>query len=170
MVRTRFSNGTLGRQVRLARSRAVRLVPANGNVDDLVAAVGRERNRAVHLLPADLGPEAPTGMWISTDRGEYIVFPADASSAERAAVICHELAHMLLGHRPEAQVDQLSQMATAVAPSIDPEVAQRFLHRHGYVEKVEAEAEYLATVLVTQLARNSAANAVRRDAVSDRLR
>lgn len=109
-------------------------------------------------------------MWISTDGGEYIVFPSDASSAERAAVICHELAHMLLGHRPEAQEDQLSQMATRVAPSIDPQVAQRFLHRHGYAEKVEAEAEYLATVLVTQLARNADANVLRRDAVSDRLR
>lgn len=170
MARTRSLSGTSGRQLRLARSRAVRMVPASGLVDDLVAAVSREQNRAVHLLPADLGPEAPTGMWISTDQAEYIVFPADASSAERAAVICHELAHMLLGHQPEAQVDRLSQMATTVAPSIDSEVAHRFLRRHGYVEKVEAEAERLATVLVTQLARNAESNAVRQDTVSDRLR
>ena len=127
----RSGSGTRDRQVRLARSRAVRLVPANGVVDDLVAAVSQERERAVHLLPADLGPEAPTGMWISTDQAEYIVFPADASSGERAAVICHELAHMLLGHQPEAQMDRVALMATTVAPSIDPEVAQRFLNRHG---------------------------------------
>jgi len=139
-------------------------------VDDLVSAVGEERKRPVHLLPANLGPDAPTGMWISTERGEYVVFPLDASSAERTAVICHELAHMLLGHQPEAQMDRLSQMATTVAPSIDPLVAQRFLYRHGYAEKVEAEAERHATVLVTQLARNAEASAVRGDAVSDRLR
>lgn len=169
MARPR-SSGSPNREARLARSRAIRLVPANGVVDDLVAAVSDQRSRAVHLLAADFGPEAPTGMWISTDNAEYIVFPADASSAERAAVICHELAHMLLGHQPEARVDQLSQIAKTVAPTIDPEVARRFLQRHGYSEQVEAEAEQLATALVTQLARNAEANRVRRDAVSDRLR
>lgn len=170
MARTKTLSSGPDRNVRLARSRAVRLVPANGSVDDLVTAVSHERGRAVHLLSADLRPDAPTGMWISTDTAEYVVYPADASSAERAAVICHEVAHMLLGHQPEAHVDRLSQMATTVAPSIDPEVARRFLHRHGYVEQVEAEAERLATILATKLAANADASAVRRDAVSDRLR
>lgn len=132
MTRTRSGNRTPARQIRLAHSRALRLVPATGLVDDLLVAVSQERRREVHLLPADLGPEAPTGMWISTDSAEYIVYPGDASSAERTAVICHELAHMLLDHQPEAQVDRRSQMATTVAPSIKPDVAQRFLHRHGY--------------------------------------
>jgi len=170
MARTKSISDTADRDFRLARSRALRLVPASGVVDDLVTTASRVRNRPVHLLPSDLGPEAPTGMWISTERAEYIVYPADSSSAERAAVICHELAHMFLGHQPEAQVDQLTQMATTVAPSIHPDVARRFLGRHGYVEKAEVEAERLATVLVTQLARNSESHAVRLDAVSDRLR
>jgi len=145
-------------------------VPASGVVDDLVAAVGQARSRTVHLLPSDLEPGAPTGIWISTDQAEYVVYPANASSAERAAVICHELAHMLLGHQPEAELDRLSQMATTVAPNIDPAVARRFLGRHGYGETVEAEAERLATILVTQLAHNAEASAVRSDSVSDRLR
>lgn len=158
------------RGARLARSRALRLVPVNGTVDDLVATVGQERGRPLSLLATELRPEAPSGMWIATDRADYIVYPADASSAERAAVICHELAHMLLGHQPEARIDQVSQLARTVAPSLDPDVARRFLERHGYAEQVEADAERLATLLVTQLARNAEAIAVRRDAVSDRLR
>jgi hypothetical protein len=169
MVMTMRSS-TGGREARRARSRALRLVPANGAIDDLVAAVGQERGRPLSLLAAELGPMAPTGMWVATDHADYIVYPADASSAERAAVICHELAHMLLGHQPEAQMDRVSQMARTVAPSIDPDVARRILQRHGYAEQVEADAERLATVLVTKLARNAEAIAVRRDAVSERLR
>lgn len=170
MTRTRSSSGASSRALRLARARAVRLVPADGLVDHLVAAVSGQRDRRIHLLPEELGPEAPTGMWICTDQADYIVFPADASTAERAAVICHELAHMLLGHQPVSEHDRMCQMASVVAPSVDPEVRQRFLTRHGYLEQVEAEAEHLGTALMIQLARNAQANAVRRDTVSDRLR
>lgn len=56
-----------------------------------------------------------------------VIFPADASAVERTAVICHELAHMLLSHQPEACADRLSQMAALVAPSIDPAIARGFL-------------------------------------------
>jgi hypothetical protein len=145
-------------------------VPASGEVDELVANVSGLRGRPVQLLPFDVGPGCPSGLWIATDRADYVVFPADASSAERTAIICHELAHMLLNHQPQAKAERLSQMAELVAPDVDPGVARRFLGRHGYLEVVEAEAEHLATVLVTRLARSSEAYAVRRDAVSDRLR
>lgn len=158
------------RTAKAARAGAMKLVPDSGDVEDLVAAVGSTRRRAVHLLGADLGPTGPTGMWIATEHGDYIVHPADASAAERTAVICHELAHMLLGHQPEGDDEAWQQMAATVAPDIAIEVAQRFLGRHGYADRLEADAEHLGTVLVTQLARNAAANTLRRDAVSERLR
>ena len=158
------------RTAKAARASAVKLVPDNGDVEDLVAAVGGARRRAIHLLGADLGPTGPTGMWIATEHGDYIVHPVDASAAERTAVICHELAHMLLGHQPEDDGKAWQQMAATVAPDIATEVAQRFLGRHGYADRLEADAEHLGTVLVTQLARHAAAKTVRRDAVSERLR
>lgn len=170
MAKTPRTNDDRVRAAKGARASALKLVPANGAVDDLVTAVGRTRRRVIHLLDVDLGPGEPTGMWIATDQADYVVHPADASAAERTAVICHELAHMLLGHQPQAEGDSSVRMATVVAPDIDPEVAQRFLRRHGYAEPVEAEAEHLGTLLVAQLARNAEAHVVRRDAVSDRLR
>ncbi len=170
MAKTKTSWRRPDRNLRLARSRAVRMVPDSGVVDDLVSAVSAARSRAVQLLPFDMGLSSPSGMWIATEQADYVVFPSDASSAERTAVICHELAHMLLNHQPGAETERLSQMAELVAPNLDPSVARRFLGRHGYNEAVEAEAEHLATALVTRLARNAEADAVRRDTVSDRLR
>jgi len=158
------------RHVRLARSRALRLVPASGLVDDFVLAFDRDRNRSIQLLPHDLGPGSPSGMWIATERGDYVVFPADASSSERTAIICHEVAHMVLGHQAEAQLDRAAQLVEIVAPHVNPATAQRFLTRHGYAEAMEADAEELATALVAKLARNAEALALRCDAVSDRLR
>lgn len=158
------------RHNRLARSRAVRMVPSSGLVDDLVVEFSRSRGRPIELLPFDLGADSPSGLWIATEQADYIVFPADASSSERTAIICHEIAHMVLDHQPEAEVDRLEQLMALVAPNVDPAVARRFLTRHGYADGVEAEAEQFATVLVTQLSRNAQTDALRRDAVSDRLR
>ena len=158
------------RDARFARSRAMRMVPSSGLVDDLVLRVGRSRSRSITLLPFHLDAGAPSGLWVTTAQADYIVFPSDATSSERTAIVCHELAHMLLDHQPEAEVDRLAQLVALVAPTIDPKVAAQFLTRHGYADGAEAEAEQLATLLATQLARNAEASAVRLDAVSDRLR
>ncbi len=157
------------RHIRLARSRALRLVPTSGVVDDFVLAVDQYRSRPIQLLPHDLGRGSPSGMWIATESTDYVVFPADASSSERTAIICHEVAHMVLGHQA-ALFDRTAQLVEMVAPHVDPATAQRFLTRHGYAEAMEADAEELATALVARLARNAEALAVRCDAVSDRLR
>ena len=146
------------------------MLPRSGDVDDLLEAVGRARGRPIRLLSFEVSSDSPSGVWIATAKTDYVAHPADASSAERSAIICHELAHMFLGHRPEQAFDHLSQLAVAVAPSLDPEVARRFLSRHGYSDDVEADAEQLGTELVTKLNRNAQSAALRKDAVSDRLR
>lgn len=156
--------------MRLAQARASKLVPASGSVDDLVAEVSRSRKRLITLLEHDLDSAAPSGLWIATKQADYVVFPVDASSSERTAIICHELAHMVLDHQPEVEMDAFAPMVALVAPSIDPEVARLILARHGYQDGLEAEAEELATVLVSQLSRNAHAEVLRKDAVSDRLR
>lgn len=156
--------------LKAATGRARRLVPASGTVDDLVAAVGRERSRTIRLHATEMGPRSPTGAWIETEATDWIVYPVDASPAERDVIVCHELAHMLLEHHPDDTVEIQRQLVCLVAPDISPEVALRFLNRHGYLDAAEAEAEQLATMLVTFMTLNAANHALRRDAVSDRLR
>src|SRR5690349_17683563 len=88
------------RSLRVAQERALRLVPASGRLEDLVANVALRSGRPLRLLPFDLGRDEPTGLWISTDSADYVVYPSAASAAQRTAIVCHELAHMLLQHQP----------------------------------------------------------------------
>ena len=102
----RPSNASLDTSGRASRSRLLRLVPDSGLVDDLVVRIAELRSQRIELLPVDTGPGMPSGVWIAFVGFDYIVFPADASSSERAAIICHELAHMLLGHQDNPDSDQ----------------------------------------------------------------
>ncbi len=170
MTKLRQRNATANRDRKSARARALRLVPDTGDLEDFVHVVGASRGRSIRLMPFPLEPSSPTGLWIATEQADYVVYPEDASPAEKAAIICHELAHMLLHNEPVGGVDLLAEMAAMVAPRVDPAVARRFLARHGYLQDVEAEAETLATVLVTCLARRAERYAFSLDDVSDRLR
>lgn len=156
--------------IRSALSLAVRIAPPSGDVDDPVDALGLQRHRKINLLPFDFGDTPWTGCWIATARSDYVVFPKDASAAERAMVICHELAHMLLDHVPHAAEQQAQLLSALAAPTVDPAIARRFLARHGYTEEIEAEAELLGTRLVTELNRLADASTIAGDTVSDRLR
>lgn len=131
------------------QARIEQLVPIGGDLEDLVEHVARSRGRSVCLLPTDVVPEAPSGVWVATDKADYIAFPSDAPPTRRAAIICHELAHMLLGHAPQEGGPQA--LARLAAPAIAPDVAARFLLRHHYVSREEREAETLATRLVAAL-------------------
>jgi len=153
-----------------AHQRALRLVPASGRLDDLVENVAAATGRPVHLLAFALGRGEPTGLWIATDTGNYVVYPEAASAAERTAIICHELAHILLDHEPQSEAARLDDLVATVAPNIDPAIARRMLARHGYGEGVEAEAEDLATRLVARLASRGERDRIAQDTISSRLR
>ena len=153
-----------------ATERALKLVPPSGLVEDLVETVSVSASRQVTLIPYDLGRGEPTGLWIATAAADYIVYPVSASPAERTAIICHELSHILLRHEPEGEAARLSELAAVVAPDIDPSIAQRMLARHGYRQDVEVEAEILATRLVARLSTFAEQARVSQDTISDRLR
>jgi hypothetical protein len=144
-----------------------RLVPATGDLADLVAEVARRRGRPVHLLPASLGPDAPSGMWVSTDRADYVVFPDEATPARRTSVVCHELAHMLLEHEPQDGAQ--TALAAAAAPTIDSAVAARMLMRHAYASRQERDAELLGTRLAAALADEERRAVRASDRLDDRL-
>jgi len=169
MTTNRQSAKTHG-DARATHERALRLVPDTGSVEDLVNNVSDAVGRPVVLLPFDLGRSEPTGLWIATEGGDYVVFPSSASEAERAAIVCHELSHILLKHEPVGEAAQLAQLAAIVAPDINPSVARRILARHGYAQDVEVEAETLATRLVARLATRAERNRLTQDTVSSRLR
>lgn len=150
-------------------AQARRLVPASGELAELVEAVARLRSRRVVLLPSAIPADAPSGLWVVTDRADYLAFPGDASATRRVAVVCHELAHMLLGHQPQAGTDTALMLAAVAAPSLDPAVARRLLARHGYDAVDEADAEALGTYLAAALASRERAHRAPRDRLFERM-
>lgn len=148
-----------------------RLLPRDGSIDGFVAAVGQHRGRPVSVVDFPLDPAGPSGFWIGTTTGDYLIRSAEATPIRRAAITCHELAHMLLGHQPEVGELQGVEVITRVlAPDLDTSVAARFLTRHGYEATEEGDAEAVATTLVTVAALRQRAAATVSDRVSTRLR
>ncbi len=148
-----------------------RLLPRDGDIDGFVSAVAAYRGRAMRVLNYPLDAAGPSGLWIGTSSGDYIVCSADTTPTRRAAIVCHELAHMLLGHEPEVGDAAAAQaVARVLAPDVDPLVAARFLARHGYEGPAEEDAEAAATAFVTVAANRQEAAVTATDRVSERLR
>jgi hypothetical protein len=123
------------------------LVPHPWSVDVFVSNVAVRRERVITILTWPLGPTDPSGYWIPTSASDYIVIPVSAAGPRRDAIIAHELAHALLGHRPELGLSD-PEILQALAPSVSPALAQRFLPRHGYLSRPENDAETLATLII----------------------
>lgn len=151
---------------RKARRVAARLMPQTGDVDEFVQAVSKHRGRDIVTMSDELGLNSPTGYWISTADLEYVVYPEDCTANQRAVIICHELAHMLLDHQPPEGNLHVQDWA----PSIDPAVAARFLNREGFGDVMESDAENMATHLTTELARRVDEHSLAQDNISARLR
>jgi hypothetical protein len=154
----------------LQASSYAHLVPVSGDLDELVVRVAAHRSRSITLMPTPLPEDAPSGLWVATTARDYIVYPDNADAQWRSGIVCHELAHMLLEHDPQPGTADLGAMVSRAAPSIDPQVAARFLHRHGYEDTAEADAEYLGTRLAARLGAAHTTGQRHRDRVFDRMR
>ena len=158
------------RTLRRSAASAQRFIPASGDLTEFVEALARSRGRPTVLLGVAFDAEAPSGVWIVTDKRDYIAYPNDASAARKAAIVCHEVAHMLLGHDPPPGTEGLLSLAASAAPTLDPAVAIRLLARHCYASEQEADAEGLGTRLAAELARRERLARAPRDRVYDRMR
>jgi hypothetical protein len=155
-------NRTLRQATRLARQ----LMPRDGDIDGLVGNLSAHRSRPLTMIDSDLGQDGPSGLWLATPTKDYIVVDTAGSPSRRAAVICHEVAHILLGHTG----DPVAQDVASLVPNIRPSLAARFLARHGYDEPDEHAAEDLATQLVAEHTRRDRAAQLNQNTISARLR
>lgn len=157
------------------RTRAIalgeRLMPRDGNIDGFVSAVAGHRGRSIRVFTYALDVGGPSGFWIGTPASDYLVCSAEDTPTRRAVIVCHELAHMLLGHEPEiGDTDATSLIADVLAPDVEVSVATRFLARHVYTAAAEEDAEAAATVFVATAASRQRGAEASNDRVSERLR
>jgi Zn-dependent peptidase ImmA (M78 family) len=124
------------------------LAPDPWSVSGFVDAVATELGRPIRLLAYPLTSSDPTGLWVSTRSGEYIVVPEQASGTRRDAIVAHEIAHIVLGDEPLAAVADGGACAHLLEAA-SPELVARFMPRHGFDSDAERRAEWLATVLLS---------------------
>lgn len=146
------------------RTVAEPLLPTDGDLGGLIRNLADLRGKEIVLLQQALPPGSPSGMWVSLAHRDYVVVPHDAPHSRLTAIVCHEVAHIALGH-----VGSLMMHTSSIAPDIDVEVAARFLGRHGYDAQQERDAERLGTKLAAESAKRARLT-TKADFVTDRLR
>ncbi|MGQ0838544.1 hypothetical protein [Actinokineospora sp.] len=117
-------------------------VPRPWDLAEFCDRVARHRGRPIHLVPAELPPGAPDGAWLAGPTVDVIVYDADTTILRAEHIVCHELGHILLGHRGAGLGPELT-------PDVSPELLHRMgvLHRAGYADAQEQEAEVAASLI-----------------------
>jgi len=81
-----------------------------------------------------------------------LIYPQDASPLRRTAILCHEVAHVLLGHSPALHASISALSLSALAPDIAPHVTLSYLARTDYSTPEEVAAEQFGTEICVELA------------------
>lgn len=125
--------------------------------DALVASVAQRRGRPIRLVPVSrrVIPGNHYGMWLARVSDDVIVYTEDTSDVHATHIVCHELAHMELGH------DRASVGDTELGPGrlhdLEPAVGSSRIvsafGRSNYSSRQEYDAELLATYIMCRVSR-----------------
>lgn len=147
MLRGRYS-----RQVRAALREADEIMPRSGDISDLLSAMSELRGREMRLLHAPL-ESTLSGLLISTEQADYIAVAEGASPERLAAIVCHEVAHALLGHDHEGSLGQ-ELLESGLLSGLDARLADSVVAaRQAYAHTAETDAETVATHISIELRR-----------------
>jgi hypothetical protein len=117
-------------------------IPVPFDVGEFAARLGRQRQRPIRLIPFTSAPGTLCGLWVSTADADYVYHEEGTTPFHISCIVLHEVSHMLLGHYgPPDQQD----LASLVAPAVDPSLARLILGRSAYTTPQEREAETLAS-------------------------
>lgn len=146
-MRRRYS-----KQVQDAIRTANALTPLSGDVANLLDNLSAMRGRSITILSAPLASPL-SGLLISTNKTDYVVVGEEASPERQVAIVCHEVAHLLLGHDRQ---DSLSAglIESGLLQGLNPELVRSVVAgRHAYAHTTELDAETVATHISIQLRR-----------------
>lgn len=125
-------------------------LPERFTLTRLHRAVEDYRGRQVHLIGKDLPALAPHGVWIATERADYVFYDRAAGTVRQYQIIGHEFGHMLFyDDNVPAQPHELAAM---MSPEPRLMVLRALQRRAGYADPVERRAEVLGTVVTQRIA------------------
>lgn len=146
-MRRRYS-----KQVRDAIRTADAMIPLSGDVEDLLDNLSRKRDREMTILTAPLTSPV-SGLLIATEKADYVVVGDEASPERQVAIVCHEVAHLLLEHDDKESLSS-GLIQSGLLQRLNPELVRSVVAgRHAYAHTVELDAETVATHISIQLRR-----------------
>ncbi|UGT45405.1 ImmA/IrrE family metallo-endopeptidase [Nocardia yamanashiensis] len=116
-------------------------------VTQLAAALAARRERPLRLRPERFPVAGLSGGLLVTRDIDFIAYQSDTSPLHQDHIVCHELGHLLAGHRTVTVTGQ--DALRLLAPNIDPAVVRRMLGRTCSSEQQEQEAEHIADLLMS---------------------
>lgn len=143
------------RSAALAQAHALlnEALPPSGDIDDLLSRVELARGRRIRVMAIDLSRSGVSGLWAATTDADFIVVEQTAGLARREAIVCHELAHVLLDDEADvADADVLVWAEDVARQTLGTRLAARVLGRHGYEHESERQAEILGSHIALRLA------------------
>lgn len=138
----------------------VSLVPRPWDLNVFVQRVADVRRRPINIIVAhDLSAEGGvTGFCRSEGDKDFIYVNNRASGISLITIVCHEVAHLWRGHKPEDLGFVGPNVADELEPMLSEDATRKLvnyfvLYRHDYESKAEVEAEYLATKVLAAIER-----------------
>jgi len=143
-------------------------MPVPFDLDEFVGMLGRERGRPIHLIAREMPAGVPSGLMVSMEDADYVLYERRAQSLHRTLIILHEIGHCLLpgpdgegegGHACPTHVAAGQEMAVtlevarSLLPTLDPQVVLRTLGRTSYGLAEERAAELFATLVLERAQR-----------------
>jgi hypothetical protein len=131
--------------------RSLGLPLAGLDVASLRDRVEAARGIRIVLSPADTRHIA-CGAAITLETHTLVRYAEATSPMHQAHIVCHELGHLLLGHKG---VLMSAASRAVLTPDLDPEMVARMLARDQCSDDDEQAAEYLGRLLARRLQRVS---------------
>ncbi|MCD9196421.1 hypothetical protein [Streptomyces albireticuli] len=121
-------------------------VPDPFSATALCARLAERRDRPLRLLalPTPTVPGTPSGLLLSVEREDFILYDARTSPLHQEHIIVHEIGHLVCGHRSVAEDVQLERHLDLD----DPRSVRTVLPRIRYGDEQEREAEMIATLIL----------------------
>ncbi len=124
-------------------------LPSFVTVEEFLAAIAERRTRPLSLHEAAGWPAGLFGVCVVGPEEDRIAIDGNLSGTRRDLVILHEMAHILLGHRPSKE--SAAAVPTAALREAGIECEDSFvMARDHFDDEQEWQAEWLATYFLSR--------------------
>ncbi|MEU2715914.1 regulator component [Streptomyces sp. NPDC007205] len=108
----------------------------------------RGRPLVLRELPEEVAATGVCGLWMGTDKADYIFYEARTAPLHREHIILHEIGHVLCDHH-RGVTNRAEDLAGPLVGDLQlqPHFVNRLMARTSYTTSEEQEAEMIASLI-----------------------